>query len=314
MTLKEFLQENSGSIGDSGGEWDSCEALKQLNRARSLIYSLGNWDGLTTYACVSPCSKGRFVTPWFASEVKAAYTCRETVTINSGEYFSLVNKGCCGNKLGITDTQTYSATPVPIDELCRGFSVFSGDMDDEQQTITVVYHNNKGSVITDEFQLTEAFKKYRSSSSVKKIVSISKPPTSGEVHFHSNEKGCPYLFSLSPYESSQRYRIYCINANECGGCCGKQIVLKMRKKCFPYTALHYHHQVDLNSHALALGMQAISALDQRTPEGLNLYRSLVREVIDLLKKEQTEKSDFSSDTFATLMNTPTVTPGFGLTY
>lgn len=310
MNVKQFLQENSSSIGSSGAEWDDCSALTQLNRARSLLYSLGDWDGLTVYSCISQCATGKLITPWFASEIKAAYTCKGKVTIATGEYFSIVSKSCCGKRLGITDTQTYSPTPVDIGEQCRGISLMSGDMDDEKQTISIVYMNRRGSIITDQFEITDAFKKHRTSSSIKQIISISKPATSGEIHFYSNDKGCPYLFSLSPYESSPRYRVYCLNNNECGSCCGGNIVLKLRKKYVPYTDKHYDHLIDLNPYALSLGMQAISAMDQRTVEGFNLHNSLVRNAVDFLKKEQLEKSSFSSDTETTTMNIVAV-PGTG---
>lgn len=315
MTVKEFLQENEASILAKGGKWDDCRSITQLNRARSLLYSLGDWDGLTVYSCVPNCASGRLITPWFASEIKAAYTCKGKVTIATGEYFSIVSKSCCGKRIGITDTQTYSPTPIDLDEQCKGISLMASDMLDEGQDVSISYINRKGSVVTDKFNIKEAFKKYKTSTSVKKIVSISKSPTSGGIHFYSNENGSPCLFSLSPYESSPKYRVYCINGSECDSCCGENIVLKLHKKYVPYTDKHYDHLIDLNPYALSLGMQAISALDQRTTEGFNLHNALVRNAVDFLKKEQLEKSSFSSDTETTTMNI--VSPpgvGFNMRY
>ena len=301
MTIKQFLIENASSIGGAGSSWDDCNALTQLNRARSLLYSLGDWDGLTVYACVSKCASGRLITPWFASEIKAAYTCNGPITIADEEYFRIVNKSCCGRAVGITDTETYSPTPVELEDECSSISIVSGDMNDVGKTISIVYINRKGSIVTDEIEIKEAFKKYKTSFPVRKIISISKPPTGGEIFFYSNKEGCKRLFTLSPYESSPRYRVYCINDNDCS-CCGDKVILKLRKKYIPYTDIHYEHLIDLNPYALSLGMQAIAALDQRTPEGFNLHNALVRNAIDFLKKEQSEKSSFSGDTETTTLN------------
>lgn len=310
MTVKQFLIENASSIGGAGSSWDDCNALTQLNRARSLLYSLGDWDGLTVYSCVQKCSSGKLITPWFASEIKSAYTCNGNITIADEEYFRIVSKSCCGRQVGIIDTETYSPTPVELDDNCSSISIVSGDLNDTGKVVSIVYTNRKGSIVTDEIEIKEAFKKYKTSFPVRKIISISKPPTGGEIFFYSNKEGCKRLFSLSPYESSPRYRVYCLNNNECGSCCGGNIVLKLRKKYVPYTDIHYDHLIDLNPYALSLGMQAISALDQRTVEGFNLHNSLVRNAVDFLKKEQLEKASFSSDTETTAMNIVAV-PGTG---
>lgn len=298
MTLKEFLQNNESSIGESGGNWNDCNSLNQLNKARSILYSTGIWDGMIAYTCISNCYNGRLIVPWFADQILDAYTCKKRVTIETGEYFSIVDKSYCGKQIGITDTQTYSPTPVDLQLLSRGLSITSGDMDDQDKIITIVYLNNRGSVITDEIEIDQAFKKYRTSTSIKKIVSISKPASSGEIHFHSNSKGCPYLFTLSPYETNPQYRVYCVNGNECnhcfpdGGCCSDtQIVLKLKKKHFTFTELHYNHQIDFNSHALALAMQSIPELEKRTPEGLNMHRQLIKEALDYLKKNNNVRDD-----------------------
>lgn len=301
MTVKEFLQDNESSIGSSGGKWDSCDALKQLNRTRNLFYGLGTWDGLTTYACISSCSKGRLITPWFASKIDEAYTCNRKVTIATGGYFALVDRSYCGRRLRVEDTQTYSSTPIPIEESCKGLLVESQDILDAGKTISISYLNKRGSVVSDEIQLTETFKKFKTSSTIKSIISINKPVTSGEIHFFSRDDN-KHLFSLSPYENSPRYRVYCINGNECSNCCGETFVLKMRRRYLPFSEVHYEHHIDLNPHALAIGMQAMSAFDERTSEGLNRYTSLVRSAVDLLKKEKLEQGSFESDTETTTMN------------
>lgn len=294
-TVREFLEMNYSSIGTSGGEWDSCEALNQLNLARSAIYGLDNFAGLIEHVCVSSCKITRI--PWFAESIKAAYTCIENKTIQDGEYWVGASKSCCGRGMNFTDNATYS--PVPItNKLDTRLAVRCSDFNDVGKKVTISYYSFSGSLITEELRIGE--KDSVTEVAVRSIASIRKDSTAGVVSFFSvDENGCAMkrLFYAHPMETSLRYREYCFSDPCCDGC--SQIVLAVKKKFFPFTKDHYNLQIEFPEHALSLAMEAIEAKAKRTLEGFTLYSQLLRSSLNYLQKNTAKEHQTDTDMGAT---------------
>lgn len=292
MTVQEYLELNEASIGSSGASWDSCEALVQLNKARSALYGLHNFHGLLQTICVNTCNA--ICLPWFADSIKAAYRCNKLITIASGEYFAYINNDCCGQPEGITDTGEY--LPVPCsNSFCTRIGVRSADFNDNGKKVSITYVATSGSLVTDEFVLNfEGFSV--TELAVARIVSIKKDSTNGIVWFHdvNNEEAlCNKLFCAYPLETNLRYRKYCVSSQCCSSC--SQIALVVRRKFIPFTDMHYNMPIDFAEHALSLAMEAIAAKDKRTPEGVKMYNELIRSAINYLKLNTVKEEQTFSD-------------------
>lgn len=314
MTLQEFLKNNESSFGQKGAKWNDCANLKQINKARSLIYSLGVWDGMISYLCVK-CLSGVFYLPFSAERILSAYRCSSGIKIAEGEYFSVVRGSNVGDPISIIDNKVYSSTPVDIDY--TGFINFRlTDFNDKGSNVNIVYRNTSGSIVTDNILIEKPFEKYRTSTKVKEILSLTKDSTSGNLEVLTGMG--KYLFHLSPYETEAKYRRYCASTHCCSKSkcsCSSEIIIQTKNKFYPYTELHYSHIIDVNEHALVLALQAIAALEKRDTEGFNLYKSIIASVVDFLKKEQLEKATLSSNTETTSMNS--IAPpiiGFNMCY
>jgi hypothetical protein len=131
---------------------------------------------------------------------------------------------------------------------------------------------------------------------VVKIISIWKDSTAGMVHvFNVNHNGdcCDRQFGMHPLETNLKYRLYCVSDLCCSSC--SKIVLKVKKKYFPFTSMHYNHQIDFVEHGLSLAMEAISAKNKRTPEGLKLYNELFRSALNYIKINTVQEEQTTFD-------------------
>ena len=279
MTLRTFLENNESSIGSSGAAWDSCDALRQINRVRSAFYDIGDWDGNTSFICIT-CCNGKIYLPFYASKIISAFKCNKQVLIADSEFFALVSRSCCGTQVGIVDNNQYS--PVPRENCFSGNLLFQAmDTADKGVEITASYLNRAGSMISDSIILDPAWDKISSAYDVMTIKALSKPSTHGPILVYDCAGTC--LFGLSPYSTSYQYRVYCLQQDCCDD---EQIVLHVAKAFYPFTELHYDHLIDFPEHALSLGMEAISARSLRTTEGIAVYEKLFRLAIQYLKKQK----------------------------
>lgn len=295
MTVREFLQNNESSIGSNGAAWDHCDALNQLNKVRSLFYSIGDFDANTAYICVT-CWGNRIYLPWFSNKILGAFNCRGTIRIGDSELFAIVDRSCCGRSVGVIDNEQYS--PVPINNSFNGKLLFRiMDSEDVGSLLKVSYINLSGSLVIDEILFEEPFINYETSLEVREIKSISKPSTNGivAVSYSATEP----LFHLSPYVTSHKYRMYCLQSDCCDG---ETITLHIKKCYFPFTALHYDHLIDFPDHALSLAMEAIGARASRTTEGIAVYEKLLANAINFLKRQKFESTDSVTESSATAPN------------
>lgn len=292
MTVQDFLQNNEASISASGAAWNSCQALRQLNRARSLLYGLDTWHGLTGTICMNACSV--ISLPYFVEDIKAVYRCSKLMYIAPGEYWAAGEGACCGAEEHITDNGEYSPVPVSNSFNSR-IGIRPSDIEDKGKEVTITYLSDGASHITEKHVLDfEAMSV--TESQVRKIISISKNHTFGPVVFNSvgpDGECCDKLFKAYPPETHLRYRQYCLSSACCSAC--NQIIIKYKKKFFNFYETDYNKELDFPEHAMYLAMIAISESDKRSPEGYKMYQEYVRSAINYLKKFQTKKEETISD-------------------
>jgi hypothetical protein len=288
MTVEDFLKLNEKYIGPTGGSWDDCNAIAQLNKARSALYGIDSWSGLVDTVCVPSC--GPIHIPWFADRAVGAYRCTGIIQIATGEYWVGADNSCCGAPEHITDLNTIS--PVPITNSFKSrLGIKLTDLMDEGTVVRITYQNESGSYITedlvgkyDEFSVTE--------SRVRKVISIKKNPTSGFIQFFSvNSDGscCDLLFSAHPMEGHLQYKQYCVS-NECCNAC-KQIILKVKRKYIGLSNMHYNLPIEFPEHALSLAMQAEAERDKRTPESFTAYQAMIGSAIAYMRKNEIKEKD-----------------------
>lgn len=299
MTFEDFLRMNESSIGPTGGDWDSCDGLLYLNKARSALYGIDNWHGLIQTICVNECNG--LILPWFASRAIGAYKCNGIIPIDEGEYWANALDTNCGAPLHIVDAN--QTIPVPIsNEFNSRIGVKLGDFNDVGAEITITYETGQGSVVTEKLVVNEKMKMVVSDgsdhsvteTSVKKVYSIKKPDTHGPIRFYevdSDGNCCKILFTAHALETHLQYKRYCF----VGGCCSpcSPVTVKVKKKYLPVTDRHYNFPVDFPDHALGLAMEAVAARAKRTTEGLNEYNALLSSAINYLRKNEIkEKTTF----------------------
>jgi hypothetical protein len=292
MTVQEFLENNESSIGASGAAWDSCDALKQLNRARSVLYGLDTWHGLSGIICVRACGKLSF--PYFVGDIKAAYRCKGNIYIAPGEYWVNGTESCCGTQEGITDDGIYAPVPV-ANSFSSRLGVRPADIGDSGKIVKISYITDGGSHITDE--LTLDYEKFAvTENQVRRVISIAKTPTYGPVMFASISPDgdcCEKLFKAYPPETHLKYRQYCISSQCCSSC--QYVSIRYKKKFFRFTEMHYNHDLDIDEHAMLHAMMAISELDKRNIEGYRLYQEHIKSAINYLKKSSSKSEETVSD-------------------
>jgi hypothetical protein len=292
MTVQDFLENNESAIGAAGAAWDSCDALKQLNRSRGLLYGLDTWHGLTGIICMDAC--GTLYMPHFVGDIKAAYRCNQNLYIAPGEYWAESNEMCCGAEEKIVDDGSYSPVPVENSFTTR-IGVKPSDVNDTNGIVKITYITDGGSVVTDE--LTLDYDKFAvTENQVRTVVSISKPKTWGQIYFSTVSPDgtcCAKLFKAYPRETHLNYRKYCLSSKCCSEC--NTVIIKYKKKYFKLDETDYNRELDFPEHAMYLAMMAIAESDKRTVEGYKLYQEYVRSAINYLKKFQAKKEESISD-------------------
>lgn len=292
MTVQEFLQLNEEYIGPTGNKWDHCNAINQLNRARSALYGIDNWSGLLSEICVR-CAAEIYV-PWFADFVVGAYRCSGAVHIDDGSYWAAAERNCCGAEERVT--RATSRSPVPIsNSFTSRIGIKSGDFEDEGKKVTITYVTKGGSVITNTLELRNSGFSV-TEDSVVKIVSISKQSTHGYIYFfsvNSDGKLNKALFSAHPMETHLSYAKYCVDSSCCSSC--SKLILTVKKKYVPLTTDHYNLYIELPEHALSLAMQAIAERGKRTPEGYAGYKELISSAINYLRKNEIKRTTTIGD-------------------
>lgn len=292
MTVQEFLLMNEASIGPTGGNWDDCNALNILNKARSALYGIDNFSGLLRKICV-PCGEKIYL-PWFADRAVGAYRCNGIVPIATGEYWADAISSCCGEALGITDLN--NASPVPISNSFNSrIGIKITDINDAGAEVVITYQNESGSYITETLKSNDFNDFSVTESKVLKIISIKKSSTYGFIQFYtsnSDSKCCELLFSAHPLESHLSYKTYCTPS-----CCdpNKQIVVDVKRKFIPLSDKHYNLPIDFPEHALGLAMDAISLKDKKTPEGMAGYKDAIGSAIAYLRKNEIKEKQSYGD-------------------
>lgn len=252
QTIKSFLIESSGITGNNP---KSCVALEELNLARSLLFRLDDWVGTIEYLCVNV---GRcFHLPWHVETIRAAWNCNRSIEVGSAFYSEIGYNDACsfaGKKVPIIRTGYIDVTPVRIPKDSKiGFECTNEN--DKGKKCFVSFINDYGSITTEEIQLTEVGYICWGKENVRSIKSISKERTQGIVNVKAFNGEKFHVLSLYPQQLVSEFQRYTAD-----GCLNCQVIIKAKKRYFPYFDEDLDSTLDFNSpEALRFAIKAIQA-------------------------------------------------------
>lgn len=246
-----------------GNDKRSCVALRWLNEARELLWSLGDFPGTIDYICRTLPQNGCFYLPWYAKSIKRAWSCKDlTISSENWRRISHSDLSMC-NQTQDNIIPTGEESPIPCDPGARfqiGFQARdSADKGKEVHVGAITTGNSRESV---SVSLGGIDKIVYADIEIKKILGMSKTQTTGRVDVFVNvpDPKCEYLVSfLDPNQTTARHAKY--KSSLCHGTC---CVIQYKKRFIKFSADDLYMEADIdNSTALALAMDAIKLRQER---------------------------------------------------
>lgn len=250
MTVKDYIDQSSML----GGISDGCQAISMLNAARELLWTLDDWTGTISFGCVR-LNECCFYLPFDIESVRKAWKCGQNIPINN-ENWVYIEQGflsdICDEEVSIVRTDKSVVLPVGFPVNCQiGFR--ASDASDEGKEIAVTIKNVFGSVVNEAIKLGSIRETVYAELAVHELISINKRPTNGAVQVYAKDE-CNETrkYVIEAYETDVRYWQYkAINSCKC-------VVIKGKKKFFPYKETDLYREVDIKSmSALQFASQAI---------------------------------------------------------
>jgi len=249
MTIGEFIEEN----GFLGGDTDICSAIKMLNAARRVLWKLDDWVGTIGYGCVNT-NAGCFYLPSHIETARYVYECDKNLPLHDEIWYHLdaneLNEWC-GRQHGVIQTDIFHALPVGIPYKAQiGFK--PQDESDIGTIIPITIKNPVGSTRTERLELKGLDVVSFTEDDVSEVISIAKKKTSGRVSVYSLSAGkqCK-LYTLEADEVTPKYRVY---KSPCTCSC---LVVKGKKKFFPYNEEDLDRDLDLDPSGVAFAQKAL---------------------------------------------------------
>ena len=292
MRVIDFLTLHSDIIGSLPTH---CDSINILNKARHILWPMGDWRGTMEYAQLNvACQTNPCVfVPFPIETIKGAWHACKPVPVESCGYLLIKTKDdfcscCCPEEITLIGNEKQSPIPFEITNsgYLFGFKLINKDFEGKA-TITITYLDSSTTEHTQEIVFEKAFKTYLLENRAYKITAIYKSAhpivlTSKDgtkLHrFHSNEIEPKY----SQYQVS--------------GCPCTCIVIKGKKIFNLYTLDDLNDPLDLNPHALELIITARRNLkvdDVNSPAIYSAWTKLAREYLEKELEDKYE-SYFSS--------------------
>lgn len=287
MTIREYIAESSFF----GGIADECAAIKAINAARRLLWTLDDWVGTISYGCVS-IKDGCFYLPRHIETARYIWECDKNVPLRDEIWYHL---DC--NDLGdyaagrgysaVVSTDIWNALPVTIPYKEQiGFAI--NDETDAGKEINVTIKNQSGSVRTQKLTLPELGKSIFADDGVLEIISINKAKTNGSISIltRAGSDECR-IYVLEADEVNPRYRLYR------APCACSHVVVKGKKKFFPYNEGDMDRILDLDPSGISF---AINALEHKKNKEYDQYAAtlkLARAHLERAKEDLGQKQSAS---------------------
>lgn len=295
-TAGAYLADSAQFAGSNGSKPESKEAYRYLNKARELLWDLGDWEGtmLTgqlqlTEKCFFLCHPGGLVRNAYRGCDDSPVALYEGQTVWS----SLTElSGCCASQQRYPFHRTGLTSPLPA-KYPSGTQIgfIAENCEDKDLEVTVRYDTGKGAC-TETLTLKDEWKPVWSKGLANKIVSIEKEPTKGTVKIVSGATPDGYeqcVHVLEPEEVFPCYPQYVVNGCPCESC----MVVRVKKK--PVQIIDPGQPIELNCEALDWAMKAMVAKESNNHVEYAQNVKFAKDRLNLEKETFTNRNNASMD-------------------
>lgn len=288
MNVNEFLDIHSSELGLAPS---NCEAINLINKARDLVYTMGDYTGTTGYATINIETQCAYL-PYNLETLRRAYTgCKNIIVENSG-YCSVANDFCkCGcDPVELFAVKTNQQNVLPYDTFSdRNYYFRNHSSKDDGKKVVIRYTDGSGTERNEEVVLSSD-NDTKLGYPVNRVSILRKDRTFGMVGMYSNDG--TLIHKLYPNEINPRYSKYSFS-----GCLCDCVVLYGKKRFIPYIDDDYDRmsELDIPTHGLLLAIKAIKSLSGEK-EDLKYYANYVKLAGDYLKQEKKDKEQSSQGT------------------
>lgn len=274
ISVREFV-DNYASILGVGS--DSKCAYELINKARFLVYPLGDWVGTMEYMGFNA-SKGTMTLPSDMDFIRGARSGNGIVEIDVGHVTKEIYCCCKANpiiskRIGRVYSPFQSTENSP-------FYAYAVNQNDEGKELRIQYESRKGTKYDETISLIHLQPTYLINIP-SKITRISKPVTRGVVAIAvgPNHKNPVAISHLSAGDMNPVYTQYCF---PCSGC----LAIEVKKRMIPYSIDSADDVLDIHPEAMSLLISAIKAKDSNKEAWQKDYSASVSLAVNFLRQEQ----------------------------
>ena len=288
LTLSELRLEVAPFVGDSGTCPDSEDVKKAINRARRVLYELGDWQGMSQDIRIQA-YKGTITLPPAFDFINKSYFAVKRITIPN-EWFYITTGAFepqCGSmvepmKMNEPVGSFRDFTMVNTDdEWYRAAIMFESDREDVDTEVIIHAYNKQGGRVSLTRKYGTGFLDVTSNPPndfyLKSIYAVTKPATKGRVLMYGYIPDTDKRVLMAIWEqgdinpSLTRYHVATAG-------CDSQFMVRAKKRYMPL--VNENDLVDIHVDALIHTLQALTDRSSRNIQGYNTNLSLAIQLLD----------------------------------
>lgn len=290
LSFKEVAEEVSSYVGESGVCADDPRVLKAVNRARRLLYELGNWKGVTSDMVIQSYDGTITLPPAYEYITKSWTSVRNMIIPN--EHFTIITNGfreqcggmCQPNKVN-EPVACFRDFGMVNREDCfyRVEVMFESDREADGTEVILHGYNKQGNrAILPRFYVTGMVGVTHSPQSfdmfVRSIYQATKPATQGRVRVYGYIPDTDKRVLCAIYEKDdinptmQRYRISSHRSGQ------SQYLVTAKRRYRPI--VNDTDLVDIHTDALIHTLQGLTDRDSRNINGFNANLTMATQFLN----------------------------------
>jgi hypothetical protein len=298
LTLAEIREEVSPFVGDSGTNPSSDDIRIAINRARRVLYELGDWKGMSQDIRIQA-YKGTITLPPAFDFINKAYFAVKKITIPNEWFY--ITTGAFDSQCGSSVEPSRMNEPVGAfrdftmvntsDQWYRAAVMFESDREEADTKVTIHAYNKQGGRVSLTRKYGTGFLDVTSNPPndfyLNSIHSVTKGPTKGRVLLYgyipdTNKRVLMAIWEQGDINPSlTRYHVATAG-------CDSQFMVRAKKRYMPI--VNESDLVDIHVEALIHTLQALTDRGTKNIAGYNTNMSLA---VQFLNREigQVEASE-----------------------
>lgn len=274
MTIRQQLEYIESQLGIPA---ESCIALQKINEARLNLWNKGDWTDTYDFIHMRV-SSGKFYLPWWAKSVKKAWECCAEIAMGERCWEYADPQTSKGSEVVITSTGQKVSIPYDIPLRAQlGFA--ATDSNDKGKSVRLSVFTPGGTRGSETITLAGLNEPIKAELDVAKVTGLSKDKTYGcvEVYMY-DDCGEKLIYTIDPTEIVSESSVYCVKT-----CKSKCILLKVKKKHFPYSEYNLDASADLPVTAIQYMIEAFNV-----KQDIAQYKALLGFAIAELNAEKSD--------------------------